>query len=381
MMAGESQGGRRRSVAVVIHDLGPGGSQRVASVLARAWQRQGRGVSIITFADESSDFFQLEPGIGRISVGMPLRAGTRVQGLIHSLRRIVLLRRAIRATGAAAIVAFLPVSSILSIIAAAGLKRRVIISERNDPSRQILPWPWEQLRRRLYRAADMVIVNSRGAIDALRSFVPHNRLHRVPNPLVIPAADRRHDYTTHTILSVGRLTYQKAYDILLAAFAHVSASHPDWQLALIGEGPLRQQLQRQAEQLGIAGKVQWLGRVDDPFPCYRGADIFVLASRFEGLPNALLEAMGCGLPVVVSSASPGLLEHVAHEINGLVVAAENVGALSSALDRLIRDRALRKRLGQSARTSLEECSLEAVVRQWDYVLDDQTCEADGAGGR
>jgi len=373
------QNSRQPDITVVIHDLGAGGSQRVVSLLTRAWQRQGRRVCIITFADKSADFFQLEPGIGRIVLGLPLRAATRVLGFIYTLRRIARLRRTIRVLDAA-IIAFLPVSSILTVLAAAGLKKRILISERNDPSRQTLPWPWEHLRRRLYRYADFIIANSRGAIETLSAFVPQRKLLHVPNPLAIPAESRRYDFAARTILSVGRLTYQKAYDILLAAFAKIAVSHPDWQLAIIGEGPLQRQLRQQAEQLGIAERVQWLGRVDDPFPYYRGAEIFVLASRFEGLPNALLEAMGCGLPVVVSDASSGLFEHVAPEVNGLVVPAEDVAALSSALDRLMRDRGLRARLGNSARTSLEECALEAVVQQWNHVLDDQTHDAAGAGG-
>ncbi len=112
----------------------------------------------------------------------------------------------------------------------------------------------------------------------------------------------------------------------------------------------------------------WPGRVNNPFSYYNAADVFVLVSRYEGMPNALLEAMSFGLPVVVSDASPGPLEFVEHEVSGLVVPVENAEALESVLELLINDPELRHRLGETARRRVAECNLSNVSKVWEKVI-------------
>ena len=129
-----------------------------------------------------------------------------------------------------------------------------------------------------------------------------------------------------------------------------SRSLPDWRLAIVGGGPLEAELQALAAKLNIESSVDWIGQVSDPFPLLRGAEFFVLTSRFEGTPNALLEAMACGLPAVVSDASPGPCELIGPEDGaGLIVPVEDAAATAEAIIRLASDEALRLRLGLAAR--------------------------------
>lgn len=367
-----------RPVAVVIGDLGRGGAQRVAVNLVNAWIGQGRDVCVITMASAVVDAFALAPTVRRIALDLRQPARSALSALGANFGRILALRRAIGTSGCPVVVAFVGRTNVLTVLATRGLGRRVIISERNDPARQSLGRAWDWLRRLTYPLADMVTANSRGALAALARWVPADRLALVRNPLAPPPNDDRTEFGQPTILHVGRLSHQKAQDILLRAFAAFAAAHPDWRLMIVGDGKSADDLHALAAQLGIAERVTWLPHIDDPFPHYRGADMFVLASRYEGTPNALLEAMSCGCAAIVSDASQGPLEYVEHDVTGLVVPSDAPGPLAAALARLADDAGLRARLGRAARQRVADLGIDRVVWQWNALLDGAAVSPVGA---
>lgn len=358
---------RPADIAIVIADLAAGGAQRVALHLAAGWVERGRRVDLVTLAGPDTDFFQPLPAIRRHIVGSVGLSNSFLAALFANLRRLVALRRALRASGAQTVVSFVAPTNVLAVLASRGLGIRLVISERNDPARQTFGQAWDRLRRSLYRHADVVTANSHGAVASLSAWVPAAKLAFVPNPVVpvaaVPPAARK-----NRILAVGRLHRQKGFDILLDAFARTAANAPGWQLEIIGDGPLRDALAAQAEQLGLSDRVRWRGAVAEIGPHYRDAAIFVLPSRYEGTPNVLLEAMAHGLAVIVSDASPGPLDLVEDNVNGRVVPAEDPVALAAAIDELIASPDVRQRLGEAARARVADMSPERVLAVWDAVL-------------
>ncbi|MEM7392173.1 MAG: glycosyltransferase, partial [Verrucomicrobiota bacterium] len=141
-----------------------------------------------------------------------------------------------------------------------------------------------------------------------------------------------------------------------------------WRLRIVGEGRLEADLKARAARLGLTGRVDWLGQVTDPVRHYFEAGVFVLPSRYEGMPNALMEAMGARLPAIISDASPGPKELIRHEVSGLVVAGEDVEALVGAMERLARDEALRERMGAAARQQVEAFAFPHVVAEWERLI-------------
>ena len=352
------------SIAIVIESFGGGGAQHVASTLANHWVEHGKHVTAITFSKPESDVFTLDPRVRRMSVEGAGVSGNPLIGTFANAARIRDIRVAIRASGADTVLSFVGSMNVLAILAALGLGTRVIISERNDPARQSLGRLWDALRRLLYRRADLVVANSRAAIETMRSYVPSERLLWLPNPL------RRAGETSPAIatlkpffLAAGRLDVQKAYDSLLKAFAEVAYGRGDVELVVLGSGPLRQALETQADELGISNRVIFMGRVDDPFPFYRAAIAFVHPARFEGLPNAVLEAMSEGLPPIISDAQEGLRGIVQEGQSGLVVPVGAVGALSGAMNRLLNEPQLRSHLSAGARQSVET-ELSGAIDKW-----------------
>lgn len=381
-------------LVLVCPNLGDGGAQRVVSTLANAWCREGRRICVVTlYADD--EVFELDPEVRRVSLqllGLRKRiAGGRLQPLLHVLQRSRLLspiiqilnqydawlrvralRGVIRESRAATVVSFVGSTNLMTIRACRGLGLRLIISERNDPSRQALKQPWDRLRPKLYNLADVVTANSHGALEAMRAYVDEEKLVYVPNPLVIPPISPS-DVTLGAprpprILIVGRLNPQKAHDVLLRAFASLPAELASWKLAVVGRGELESELRALAQRLGIADRVEWHGQVEDPFAHYRSADIFALPSRHEGTPNALIEAMSCGLPAIVSDGSPGPLELVRDSETGLVVPVDDSVALATALECVANDPGLRKRLGEAGRLEVRRFELPLTLAAWDEII-------------
>jgi glycosyltransferase involved in cell wall biosynthesis len=189
----------------------------------------------------------------------------------------------------------------------------------------------------------------------------------VPEPRLPPAA-----LDAKVLVAAGRLLSQKGFDMLLDAFAPVSARHPDWQLWIFGSGPWRSRLAAQIDRLGLGGRAHLKGatsRLDEQFAA---ASMFVLSSRFEGLPMVLLEAMAAGLPPVAFDCPTGPGEVIGHGTSGLLVPPADTAALAAAICALIEDPARRQAMGVAARERSRAYSMPAVTRQWEQLFTDLT---------
>jgi glycosyltransferase involved in cell wall biosynthesis len=162
------------------------------------------------------------------------------------------------------------------------------------------------------------------------------KLHVIGNPIdtasVARAAEREVALPgSPALVSVGRFWPVKGYDILLAALPAVRARHPALHLTIYGDGPDRAQLEMQAHDLGVGDVVTFAGFNPEPLPAVRAADLFVLASRYEAFPNAALEALACGTPVVLTSCAGANRQIVRPGFNGRIAAASEPGAMAGAV--------------------------------------------------
>lgn len=412
------ESGVQDDLLLVLPHLGPGGAQKVALLAAAHFMEKGWRVRLVTLLREPSLAHRLPEGVvwtdlspqvdalwerfrrhrlhrlHRFLAKLVMSAGIELFGSVQPgvlswrsglLRWCVegisgppslVLAEYLKKHSPRRVLAMLSRTNILCCSALWNESCHLVVSERNDLRLQRLPFPWPSFRRLLYRRADVITANTSGVLESLRPLFGERELSLLPNPLPMPTqlrdseqVDKRSSEIVEGFVTVARLVHQKGLDVLIEALALATGAAAFWTLTLVGDGPERQALEHQVSELGLKGRVHFMGFRSDPETFLQAASVFVLPSRFEGMPNALLEAMGAGMAVVVSNASPGPLEVVEHCLTGLVVPKEDPSALAAALDRLAEDRSLRTRLGQAARTRLQQMDWSVVGPIWDAVVE------------
>lgn len=362
-------GGAAVRITLVIPSLGSGGAERVMSVLAGMWAARGEEVTLVTSEPAAEDFYPLHPAVRQVSLELPAPAGParKAKLLPHVLRIAAGLRREIRASRPDVVVSFMEVTNILALVATRGLRVPVIVSERTDPRQYGASRIWRSLRRRLYPRAAAVVVQTESVREWALEFLAAERVHVIPNPVLAPppAGKLPPGFPAGPlVVAMGRLHSDKGFDLLLRAVAPSLERHPEWSLVVLGEGPDRAALEALARELGIAGRVRFPGRVAAPDAVLRHAALFVLSSRFEGFPNALVEAMACGVAVVSTDCRSGPAEIVRQGVDGVLVPPGDPEALGAAVERLISDPAERERLAARAPEVVARFGAEGVLEMW-----------------
>lgn len=240
------------------------------------------------------------------------------------------------------------------------------------------PFLQRRWARRVYPLARTVVANAAEMAAAVAAAYPavRDRLASLPNPTDFEAIDQRAAAESvpraalgeRVLLWVGRLTPQKRPDLLLEAFADIRRHLPA-RLWIAGDGPLRGAIERDIARRGLGGAIELLGFCENPFPLMAAADLFLLTSDFEGLPNALIEAQGLGLPAVAARCPFGPAEIIEEGVTGHLVPPGDAPALArAALALLAQPERLEALREPSRRRARQRYGLEAVLPQWERLL-------------
>ncbi len=316
-----------------------GGAERVLVTLANQFAKRGHLVHMVLMKPEGLLRKELHPAVEIVDLLT-----------YRTLRTIVPLARWLRVVRPDALLSTLSQPNLCAIVARrlAGVATRIVVREANTPSSEfgsayllkdrIVP----ALIAQLYRHADAVVAVSEGVRrDLLRlTRLPSERIVRIYNPVITEAlqqacnAPLEHSWFERgappVVLAVGRLTPQKDFPTLIRAFAQVYHQHMA-RLLILGEGEQRSELEQLVKQLGLSEAVHLPGFEPNPFRYMRRAAVFVLSSRYEGLPNALIQAMACGCPVVATDCPSGPREILDGGKYGALVPVGDVDALAEAI--------------------------------------------------
>lgn len=375
---------RRMRLTLVISSLGAGGAERVLSTMAGHWAERDWSVTFVTLDSTTTDFYQLHPAVNRIALNAIRVSPTLWRALSSNAERVMRLRHAIRVSQPEVVISFMTSTNVLTLLATRTERVPVIVSERADPSRFPLSPAWARLRRFTYPWADAVVVQTPEVRRWAEGFLRPEAVTVIPNFVVTPPPEvRANDAAAGTsgltakaslrqVVGVGRLDDQKGFDLLIRAFAECRRGRPGWQLTILGDGEKRGEFEALAQQLGVASEVRFPGRVVAPATYLREADLFVLSSRYEGFPNALLEAMAVGLPVIATDCPSGPAHIVRNGVDGILVPTEDVGALAAAMAALMDDEPRRKEMGERATSVTERFDIGRIMATWEALLNEVT---------
>jgi glycosyltransferase involved in cell wall biosynthesis len=358
-------------IIVLTSSLDLGGTERVVASLCNDWAARGDDVTLIlTFSGGAKKFYPLSERAELINLADVV--GVKSFNVLTYAQRLYALRRLIAERSADVIVSFLPNVNVATILSSAFLRTPLIICERSYPLAYQKLHLLNFLRRKTYRYADMLTVQTENIAEKFRQLYPGLRaVQTIPNalPAEISAYEKSSVGYRKTLLSLGRLAPEKQLDKLLDTFSLIAPMFPEWDLHIYGDGPLRASLDEQIHKAGLQARAFLKGATAKPWETMASADAFVMVSQYEGFPNALLEAMGIGLPCVAFDCPTGPREITRDGKDALLVPLNDYEALGAALAKLMDDEQLRIDLGAQARASVcARFGHAQVMALWDQLF-------------
>lgn len=353
-------------IFLVISSLSSGGAERVMSDMANYWAEKGYSVSLVTLNPWVDDFYNLNEKVSRIPFKSLRSSGGLIGKISFNIRRAFQLRELLKEINPDVVLSFMDVTNINTIIASSGLNIKVVVSERIDPeANALLNKFWFNLRRFLYKRADVVVAQTKNASVWLDQNC-QIQSHVIPNP--VRKLVKRDVERGKTIVSIGRLDKQKGHDFLIKSFSDIEKKHPNWTLEIYGEGAEKQSLNKLISDLNLSSKVYLKGVTHDVEDVLSKAGIFVLASRFEGFPNVLLEAMSLECPVISTNCKSGPSEIIKDGVNGYLVDVDDQNKMTKVMAFLIESRSEREKLSALSGLVRDEYGQDKIMKKWEALF-------------
>ena len=333
-----------------------GGAERVTSILVNEWAKNDCETRILVTRTEKISKYPLAQNVEVVSCYEDIK-----KAKVGQLAIIRIIRETCKEWKPDVVISFYNDLCALASIAILGLHIPLIYSERNDPNRTNQR-PIDQVYRKIVEnRADKIVFQTKGAQACYPPKVQKKSV-VILNPSDTSAFPT-HDFSNEKkeIVSVGRLEPQKNQKLLIESFSMLAEELPDYNLVIYGEGSLRKELEAFVESKGLTNRVFLPGAKSGIQNYIKDASLFVLSSDYEGIPNALIEAMAIGLPCVSTDCSPGgARELIESEENGLIVECGNPKMLADAVKRMIVEKKEAKRMGTQARlvrSRVDKCKI------------------------
>ena len=366
----------RKKVLFVLHYLAGGGTERVVVRILQSLDRTRFHPSLVVFQKKGVFLSELPQDVRIFDLDRYGSGGRFVW--------IIRFANLIRKENPDVLFSFLWFVNMATIVARflSRVRCRLVVSERVSLEGAHEGLIEDMLRRAgiflLYSFSDRIVTNSvmmrKQLVDRFRFH--HKKVVAIPNPVDIDRIEARakeadtviaEEGTLPLVIGMGRLTPQKGFDLLIRS---MTFSRFLFRLILIGEGENLDRLQELSRKLDVTGRVVFTGFQTNPYPTLAMAQVFVLSSRFEGFPNALVEAMALGVPCVSARCPTGPEEIITDGVDGLLVSVEDPRALASAIDSLLSDGTLRKRIGLAGRERVREYDIPAVIRRFESLIEE-----------
>lgn len=336
-----------------------GGMENAASVIANFLSKEGINVTIITLFNRPH-FYKLDD---RIKVIDPPGDRSKWNKLWYYLKTVFFLRKNIKERSPSRILSYGDWTNILVLMACIGINTKVFISDRASPDLKF-QWYVRFLRKILYPRAHGILAQTERAAQQKYTMLGKDiNIRVIPNPVkpvqLYPGIKRR-----NIILGVSRHFYVKGLDRLIEAYGLLNENH-NYKLLIAGSrGPATPGLLRLAEKYNLNPDEIFLEKTKEIDKLYAESKIFILSSRSEGFPNALIESMAAGLACISFDCSAGPSDIITNGENGILVENDNVNELTKQMQYLIDNDKEIERLGKNALSIRERLSLDKIGEQY-----------------
>lgn len=260
-------------------------------------------------------------------------------------------------------------STLLGMIKKVGSKQIKCLGWEHANRSALRSYFWNKLRKIFYRELDgLICLNLSDEID-YKGYAKSIKV--IPNPLAFQSIEIA-PLNTKTIISIGALETEKGFDLLIEAFKIISNRIPDWKLVIIGEGSMKDSLEKQIKSIGVGERISIKPAVIDVRKEYLQASIYVLPSRREGFGMVLIEAMECGVPCISFDCPTGPKHIITHDKNGILVPPNDIGKLAAAIYDLISNHEKMQKLAIDGKTAVKKYRREFIVGHWQACLNEIT---------
>lgn len=359
---------KKKKIAFVIGGLTPGGAERVITNLSNSLSANF-DVTIITFF-ESEPFYKLASSVNVVSCFEKLPKPT---SFLSSLKlNYTILKKISTITKENKIdllIGFITQANVKAVLAAKLNKIPCLISERNDPLKNDIPKFWVLLRKFIYPKANCLIVQTERVRQVYERMIKTKEMVVLPNPISSELSKLRNTYDINRekiILTVGTFNDDKRQEKIIHAFNELKLNN--WQLILLGDGLNKTKLEVLVEKLNLSDKIHILPKAKNVHDYYNKASIFAFASKAEGFPNVLLEAMHFGLPCVSTDCNYGPSDLITDGKNGFLVPVNDQDTFVKKMDQLIKDDNLKVLFSKNAIETSMNFTSDIVTEKWKTAI-------------
>lgn len=349
-------------LATIAYLHGVGGAERQIVMLSNEMAMRGHEVHMIVLSEFNSSY----PVSSKINV---YDLSGYEKGNFGIVKRFIAFRNVIKKIKPNITINYNLQGAYFSLILGKSICGKILYSERGDPYDSEYSGLLGKVRDYTCRHVDALVFQSEGAREFFaigkeqKSIIIHNSVN-VPRDKY-PIAEKR----DNRIVTVGRLHPQKNPNLLLDAFAKISPKYPNVQLEFYGDGEMHEELQLKIKRLGLSKKIFLRHSRKDIFECIRTARLFVLSSDYEGMPNALMEAMSLGLPCIATDCRPGGARTlIQNGKNGFIVPVKNVDILAEQMSYLLDNQDVAERVAKEARRISETHTNKVTFDKWNVFL-------------
>lgn len=355
----------KKRIAFYINSLEYGGAERVLSLIANKLFERGYPIDFITSYPCENEYY-LNFGINRIYLDKSRINESKIK---KNIKQILKIRKILKENNDEYLITFLAEANIRGVFSSLFSKTRLIISIRNDPYK-------EYPNKIIFLLAQILFLFSDGCVfqtnDALKCF---NKFIQKKSTIILnPVSDDffcvDREYTNlQNVVTIGRLEDQKNQKMIIKAFSKIEKDHINDKLLIYGQGENRNELISLIENLNMNDRIQLMGVTNNVVDVLKNARIFVLSSNYEGLPNALMEAIAMLVPVISTDCpcgGPKML--IKNGINGFLIPVNNVDQLSEKLDILLNDKNLQKNFSKSHKKIRQNFNEKTIIDQWENFL-------------